>query len=153
MTKETGRPLFIFTEEKIKEVEVLSGRGLTQKQISDYLGISKSCFAYKMNQNEELRKAYLKGRAKTISYVSGKLIEQINAGNTLAAIFYLKTQAGWKPPQDEESNNKKDYYSNEEVDQSSDNDIKIDTNDPNEAAKIYQKIMTGDKNERNGTSK
>ena len=44
----------------------------------------------------EVYERYKKGKAKAIQKMAGGLIEQAVSGNTAAAIFYLKTQAGWK---------------------------------------------------------
>ena len=134
--KELGRPPFEFTEAMIKNASTLSGQGLTHKQIAAFFGIGTNTFYMKMKEYPELREAVTKGKSKMISFVAGHLIQQIKNGSTTATIFYLKTQAGWKevdpndptPPE----------FEDEKVPPQK---LELNTNDPNEAAKVYQQIM------------
>lgn len=128
------------TDEVIKQVEFLSGRGLTEYQIAAYFGISDVTFQTYKNDNPKLMETLRKGKSKTISFVSGQLIEQIRRGSTSATIFYLKCQAGWKDP-NAASNKKNDDESDESNEPK---DLKTGTSDPNEASKIYQQIMLGE---------
>jgi len=144
--KQKPRPLsdgsvrFILLEESLKEMEILSGRGLTLRQIAHYFDISLSALEKYSKKHPQLRAALRRGKSKTISYVSGKLIEQIKAGSTSATIFFLKTQAGWKDPNLVASN----YESDEKVSASK---LSTKTTDPNEAARAYQQIMLREKND------
>ena len=138
----------VFTEEMLKEVEVLAGRGLTQKQIAGYFGIGLSTIENYARNNPDLKKALVRGKSKTISFVAGKLIEQIKAGSTSATIFYLKTQAGWAEP---DPNNPPPPDDDEE--KAPPQKLELNTKDPNEAAKVYQQIMLRGKNERNSSGK
>jgi predicted DNA-binding protein (UPF0251 family) len=128
------------TDENLKTIEILAGRGLTQTQIAGWFGVSKQTFANRMKEFTEIRRAMNRGKSVQIAHVAGKLIEQINAGSTSATIFFLKTQAGWKDgtqivPETREPIN-----------------LNISTSDPNEAARIYQDIMRGKGHERNSAS-
>jgi len=49
-----------------------------------------------MARQDEVSARYKKGRAKAIGSVSKSLLQKAIAGDNTAAIFYLKTQAGWK---------------------------------------------------------
>ncbi len=125
---------FNVTPEILKEIEQLSGRGLTKDQIAGYYGFSRSTLRNYENNNPELAMAFDKGKSKGISHVAGRLMHQINEGSTQATIFYLKTQAGWKSTEESEDDQ-----------ENKTNNLTINVNDPNEAAKIYQEIMRGDK--------
>lgn len=130
-----GRKPLHITEQMIKDAEVLSGRGLTYAQIAHYFGIHETTFYRKIEEFPALGEALMKGKSKTISQVAGKLIELIKGGSVPAAIFYLKTQAGWK----DLDGNSKDYNEASEVQEKK--KLTTGTKDPNEAAKVYQQIM------------
>tara|TARA_R110000868_G_scaffold42137_4_gene142952 strand:- start:952 stop:1326 length:375 start_codon:yes stop_codon:yes gene_type:complete len=90
-----GRPATEFDQDQINLVEKLASV-LTKAQLSDYLGISETTFRAVEERQPEVSDAYKKGRSKAIASVAGNLINQAQSGNMTAAIFYLKTQAGWK---------------------------------------------------------
>lgn len=144
--KKKGRPpSLVITPETLKEIERMSGLGLTQNQLASYYGISRVTWHKMKNKDERLNFVVKKGKSKAIEIVAGKLMEKINAGNLSAMIFYLKTQAGWTEKNALVVDNKSKYKKIE---------YKINTDDPIEASKIYQSIMTGSyKDERNRTSK
>jgi len=52
-----------------------------------------------MERQPEISLRYKKGKAKAIGSVSKGLLQKAIAGDNAAAIFYLKTQAGWKETQ------------------------------------------------------
>jgi hypothetical protein len=93
-----GRPLIELTVEQITEVGALASY-LNQEQIADYLGISRRAFIDILNRDDEVFAQYKKGKSKAIASVAGNLIAQAENGNAAAAIFYLKTQAGWTEKQ------------------------------------------------------
>lgn len=93
--KPDGRPPIVLDESQVAEIETLSAV-LSAEQIADYLGISKPTFYEIMKRQPEVSERYKRGKAKAIGTVAKNLIIQANSGNTTAAIFYLKTQAGWK---------------------------------------------------------
>lgn len=90
-----GRPSVRFDEAQIAQVEALAAV-LTKGQLADYFGISENTFRAVENRQIEVSEAYQKGRAKAIASVASNLISSARKGNITAAIFYLKTQAGWK---------------------------------------------------------
>lgn len=93
--KPNGRPPVKLSPEQVTEVGTLASV-LSIEQIADYLGIGRTTFYEVMKRQPEVSEHYQKGKAKAIGNVARNLIVQANSGNTTAAIFYLKTQAGWK---------------------------------------------------------
>ena len=90
-----GRPPVVFDQDQIIMVEKLASV-LTKKQLADYYGISETTFREVEKRQPEVSVAYQKGRGKAIASVASNLVNQAQNGNVTAAIFYLKTQAGWK---------------------------------------------------------
>lgn len=143
--KKGRKPVIVITPEFLEEVEKLAGRGLTQIQIAAYYGVSNTSWHKAKRQNNELECAVKRGKSKTINEVAGILMDHIRAGSLPAAMFYLKTQAGWNEKSTVEVKSKL---------KSKKLKYKIDSMDAIEASKIYQSIMTGSYNdERNRTSK
>jgi len=95
MTNKGGRPKIVFTPEQIIEVGALAAV-LSQEQIADYFGIGRTTFFEICERQPEVYEQYKKGKAKAIDEVAKGLILQAKEGNTSAAMFYLKTQAGWR---------------------------------------------------------
>lgn len=93
-----GRPPIILTNEQIAQVEAL-GAVLSIEQIADYFGIGKTTFYAIMERQPEVSERYKIGKAKAIESVAQGLLQQARDGNTSAAMFYLKTQAGWRETQ------------------------------------------------------
>lgn len=83
------------TTEELIQVEALA-QVLSSQQIADYLGISRSTFYSIMDRQPEVAGRYKKGRSKAIGSVAHGLLKRAQDGDTASAIFYLKTQAGWK---------------------------------------------------------
>lgn len=90
-----GRPFRTLTEAQRVEVETLAAL-LNQDQIADYLGMSRSTFRGLCNRDEEVAVRYKRGKAKAIAHVANGLLMKARNGDTTSAIFYLKTQAGWR---------------------------------------------------------
>ena len=93
-----GRPTIKLTDAQKQEVETLAAV-LNAEQIADYLGIGRTTFFAILDRDEEVSERYKKGKAKAIGSVAQTLIQQARNGNASAAMFYLKTQAGWKETQ------------------------------------------------------
>jgi hypothetical protein len=87
--------LIVFTPEQVIEVETLAAV-LNQEQISAYFGIDSDTFTAIKQRDPEVLRSYKRGKAKAILDIGGNLIEKAKGDNIAAAIFYLKTQAGWK---------------------------------------------------------
>ena len=94
-----GRKPKELTEEQTVQVEALAAY-LTQEQIADYFGISDRTFREMMGRDPSISSAYKRGKAKAIGSVAQGLLQKARAGDTASAIFYLKTQAGWREKQD-----------------------------------------------------
>jgi DNA-binding XRE family transcriptional regulator len=93
-----GRPPVVLTDEQIIELKALSAV-LNKEQLADYFGVSHVTLLAIEERQPEVSLAYKNGKAKAIASIGGNLISQAKSGNTAAAIFYLKTQAGWKEQQ------------------------------------------------------
>lgn len=93
-----GRPPIVLTDEQVSQTEAL-GAVLSIEQIADYFGIGKTTFYAIMERQPEVGERYKKGKAKAIGSVAQGLLQQARNGNTTAAMFYLKTQAGWRETQ------------------------------------------------------
>lgn len=85
----------VLNDEEMAQVEALASV-LSTEQIADYLGVGRSTFYTIMERQPEVAGRYKKGRARAIGSVSQSLIKKAMSGDNTAAIFYLKTQAGWK---------------------------------------------------------
>ena len=93
-----GRPPITLTDEQVSQTEAL-GAVLSIEQIADYFGIGKTTFYAIMERQPEVSERYKRGKAKAIGAVAQGLLQQARNGNTTAAMFYLKTQAGWRETQ------------------------------------------------------
>lgn len=78
------------TEDERKRIRLYAGLGLTHEQIASLIGKSRDCL------QKRARKELDDGRAETIAKVAGNLVQKALKGDTTSAIFYLKTQAGWR---------------------------------------------------------
>jgi hypothetical protein len=90
-----GRPAVELSEEEITQVESLAAV-LNQEQLSDFFGFSDRTFRELMKRDERVSAAYKRGKAKAIGKIAQSLMKQAHSGNTVAMMFYLKTQAGWR---------------------------------------------------------
>jgi len=90
-----GRPIVVFDAAQVAQVEALAAV-LSKGQMADYFSISETTLREVESRQPEVFDAYKRGKAKAIGNVAKNLIGQAQAGNIAAAIFYLKTQAGWK---------------------------------------------------------
>lgn len=96
-----GRPPVLFDDAQTAQVEALAAV-LSKGQMADYFGISETTFRQIEERQPDVSDAYKRGKAKAIGNVAKNLIQQAQTGNIAAAIFYLKTQAGWKESKEEE---------------------------------------------------
>lgn len=99
-----GRPLAVFTDEDIAQVEKLAGR-LNCIQIADYFGISHDTFTEIRRRQPEVSRAYKKGKADLLEWATSKLVEKMADGDIAALFFYIKTQGRWSEKHN--TNNKK----------------------------------------------
>ena len=111
-----GRPPRVLTDDEIAQVEALAAV-LNLDQIADFLDVARSTFQEILKRDERVSGRYKKGKAKSILNVGNGLLEKAINGDTASAIFYLKTQAGWKETQVQEHTltaprTLKDFYEN-----------------------------------------
>jgi len=93
--RKAGRPKKTLTPEQIVQVEALAAV-LSQEQLADYLGVGRPCFVSMMKRDPEILMRYKRGKANAIGTVAKGLLQKARDGDTTSAIFYLKTQAGWR---------------------------------------------------------
>lgn len=87
-----GRPLHEPTEELIKQVKAMVSCGVQGKLIASSIGISEPTLIkhYKDHMNVARASAHLQ--------VGNSLFQRAINGDTSSAIFYAKTQMGWREP-------------------------------------------------------
>lgn len=90
-----GRPRKTLDDEQRAQVEALAAY-LSQEQIADYFGITRPTFAAMIERDDDISLRYKRGKAKAIGTVAQGLLQKARSGDTASAIFYLKTQAGWR---------------------------------------------------------
>lgn len=97
-----GRPRKKLNSEQLSQVEAL-GAVLSIEQIADYFGMAKNTFYAIMERQPGVSERYKKGKARAIGSVAKGLLQKAQSGDTASAIFYLKTQAGWREQKEEKS--------------------------------------------------
>lgn len=90
-----ARPTITLSPAQVAEVETLAAL-LSQAQIADYFGISRTTLHAILDRDEEVAVHYKRGKAKAIAHVANGLLQKARSGDTASMIFYLKTQAGWR---------------------------------------------------------
>lgn len=80
------------SEQEVAKIRLYAGLGMTQEQCAKLVGISCPTF----RAQPDAKAAFEEGKAETIAKVAGSLVKKALGGDTTSAIFYLKTQAGWK---------------------------------------------------------
>lgn len=101
MTEEVnkgGRPAVVFDEVMTRQYEELASV-LTKAQCADFFGISLTTLKEIEKRQPEVYDSYKRGKSQAIANVANNLVKQAKDGNMSAAIFYLKTQAGWSETQ------------------------------------------------------
>jgi hypothetical protein len=82
-------------DEQRGELKTL-GAVLNQQQLADYFGFSKETLIQIFKRDNDALLMYKKGKSRAIADIAGSLISKARDGDTASAIFYLKTQAGWR---------------------------------------------------------
>ncbi len=90
-----GRPPKELTPDQAIELEALAAY-LSQDMIADYFGISRTTLAAIIERDDDVSVRYKRGKAKAVGAVAQSLVKRARNGDNTCAIFYLKTQAGWK---------------------------------------------------------
>ena len=89
-----GRPMVVLTEEQ-KEKLTWMAPYLTTDMIADSLKIPRRTFFKILERDEEVAALYKKHKSDKVAEVASNLVNKAIGGDTTAAIFFLKTQAGW----------------------------------------------------------
>jgi hypothetical protein len=89
-----ARPKIELTAAAIAHIEEYAGRGCTLHQIALQLDVSDSTLDRWMQQ-PQVKRAWERGRAIAAGEMTGKLYNLAMAGDTVAVIFWLKSQLGW----------------------------------------------------------
>lgn len=87
-----GPQPWVPSEEEVEKIKLYAGLGSTQEQVARLIGKSEDTLA----AQPLAKAAFEEGKAQTIAKVAGSLVRKALSGDTTSAIFYLKTQAGWK---------------------------------------------------------
>ena len=96
-----GRPPIERSDTQIAEIEHYAGRGFTLHQIATLIDISDSTLDRWLKE-PTVKRAYERGRLIATEQVGGTLFNLAIEGDVVAAIFWLKSQAGWTDrPKDE----------------------------------------------------
>jgi len=96
-----GRPRIELTDAQLAELKIIAPV-CTIKEAADYFGIALRTFEEIKVRDKEVSAVYKKAKIQAKAMVGGSLIKRALAGDTTAAIFYMKTQGGWREPKDEE---------------------------------------------------
>lgn len=88
-----GRPPHEPTDQTRRTVEGMSAYGIPQEEISKVIGIDRNTLM--KYYREELDTAKAKANAKVAESLYKKALAN-DSGAVTAAIFWLKTRAGWK---------------------------------------------------------
>ena len=98
-----GRKVKTLTDKQRGEVETL-GAVLSVELIAEYFGVGKTTFYAMMEREPDISERYKRGEAKAIRDVAGGLLQKALSGDAASAIFYLKTQVGWRETDRREHN-------------------------------------------------
>lgn len=88
--------LFVPTPEERRQVEAMAGYGVPHEQIAMLIG-EEGIDADTLKKH--FRKELAQGKAKANAKVGQTLFQKATAGDTTAAIWWSKTQMGWKDTQ------------------------------------------------------
>ena len=93
------------SEEDIQKVESLAARGMEEQHIALCLDINPCTLSHTKAENVQLAQAIKRGKAKGIARVTAALLKNVDDGNVTAQIFYLKCQASWREPEQQDNSN------------------------------------------------
>lgn len=96
-----GRPRVELTDAQLEELKILAPI-CTMQEVADYFGIPLRTFEEIKARDEEVSAVYKKAKIQTKGIIGSSLIRRAIAGDTAAAIFYMKTQGRWRVPKEEE---------------------------------------------------
>ena len=85
----------------LQAAEELPSLGLTDQQIANSLGISRSTLSRRKADDDTFEAILRKGKAKAIVKVSSALMQEVENGSLRAIISYLKCRASWREEEPE----------------------------------------------------
>jgi hypothetical protein len=90
------------TEEEMRQVDRMSGIGLTQEQIACVLGVSYDTFLMAQKKDDSIRQRVLRAREVGNATVHNTLFTMATSGQCPSAtIFWMKVRSRWKEPPQE----------------------------------------------------
>lgn len=111
--RRVGAPSFKPTDEQRRLVQQMTAVGIKQVDIARVLTEGGICHK---TLTKHFREEIDTGKTKAVAAVAGALFNTALAGNTAAQIFFLKTQARWTEPKDEDGLNINITISKEDAD-------------------------------------
>jgi hypothetical protein len=90
-----GRPAFVPTEQERKQVEALSGYGLSHEHISALIRDGISLDTLRAHFKDEL----VKGKAKANAQAAKSIFQKVISGDTGMMRYWGATQLGWRETQ------------------------------------------------------
>lgn len=94
-----GRPKAIDpfdTKEGLERLKTMMSYGLNVEQVAGIFKMHRATMYTLMERNPQIKIYMDEGRAIGIAKIAQSLAQRAIDGDTTAAIFYLKAQAGWK---------------------------------------------------------
>jgi hypothetical protein len=125
----TSERVETISAEQRRIARMLAGLGLTRRQVAAYLMIDEVTLTAAMGR--ELDQAEAEALAKVAKSLFTMATQK---NNVAAAIFWMKARANWSEKQQVEVSRK---------DPSPPPVLTIDTDDPNEAARMYLRLIRG----------
>ena len=89
-----ARPRFQITDEVIRQIETLSGYGLTLIQVAAVIGISERTLTRLKTNEEKVLSAVVRGKARAETFVGKTLFERAKDGDISAIRWWESTRAG-----------------------------------------------------------
>lgn len=118
----------------VRDVASFSSNGISSDQIMKYYGISSVQWRRLLSAYPTLEEAVDRGNIVTTREIANLLLQKAREGNVQAMIFFLKTRGGFKEATTLQANVTSDKA---EI------SYTLNTTDPVEAARIYEKIIKG----------
>lgn len=91
-----GRPRKAIPAEAAEVLEAGGANGAALTGIARVLGVSTSLLRQWIDETEDLREAFARGRERERQMLHGTLTKQAKEGNVIAAIFLLKSRHGYR---------------------------------------------------------
>lgn len=91
-----GRPRKPIPPEAAQVLEAGGANGAALTGIARVLGVSTELLRHWLDENDDLREAFARGRERERQMLHGTLTKQAKEGNVIAAIFLLKSRHGYR---------------------------------------------------------